>query len=330
MRLLTGIKPTGSPHLGNYVGAIRPALELLSEGHEGFYFIADYHALTTERSDEVLRSQIMEVTATWLAFGLDLSKSQLYMQSDLPEICELQWILGCITPKGLMNRGHAYKAHVQENKDLGRDVDHGVNMGSYSYPVLMAADILAPQADGVPVGRDQLQHVEVTRDLVSRFHSAYKKNVFTMPEAKLWREEKVLLGVDGRKMSKSYGNDIPLFLPLSQLRKKIMKIPTDSSDPHESKEPEGLLFEIYRSFAAEEETQSMMEAYRGGISWGEVKESLYKLLERELAEPRQAYEKLMADDRVRMLEILKAGASVVAPIAQETLLKVKDAVGVGS
>lgn len=328
-RWLTGIKPTGLPHLGNLVGAMKPAFELLKadEKQEGLFFIADYHALIDERCGDVLRSQVLEVAAAWLACGLDLSRAHLYLQSDIPEILELQWILSCLTPKGVMNRSHAYKARVQENAQAQRDEDRGVSMGLYSYPVLMAADILIAQAHGVPVGSDQRQHVEVARDLAERFHHAYSYSVFTLPQAYVLQGEgRVLPGIDGRKMSKSYGNHIPLFLSSPQLRKKIMKIATDSSGPQEPKEPRGTLFELYRAFATEQETAAIIEAYRGGISWGDVKQALYVLIDRELAPAREAYKDLMAHEQ-RIHEVLDEGAQALRSVAQNTLSEVKKVVG---
>lgn len=329
-RFLTGIKPTGMPHLGNWVGAIRPSLDLIqgSLDREGFYFIADLHALTAPSHDPVaLRTSVLEVAATWLALGLDPSRCVLYVQSQIPQIPQLHWILSCFTPKGLMNRGHAYKSRVEENTTVGRDSDHGISLGLYSYPVLMAADILIAHADVVPVGRDQLQHVEVAREIVQRLHhSLSTSSLLTLPESRVHDGSSVLRGLDGRKMSKSYGNHIPIFSSSSKLRKSIMKIQTDSRSPQEPKEPEGVLFEIYSAFAAPGQIEEISAYYRRGIGWGEVKNMIFELIDGQLVGAREAYSDLMAHPR-KIEEILADGSSDVRSIAAKTLREVSEAIG---
>lgn len=264
--MLTGIKPTGHPHLGNYIGAIKPALNM-SKKQEGkaLYFIADYHALNAVQDPKLFRDYTKEVAATWLSLGLG-EEVIFYRQTEVPGILELAWILACLTPKGLMNRAHAYKAKIEQNKEIGVDIDTGVNMGLYTYPILMAADILLFQSSHVPVGKDQIQHIEIARDIATYFNHTFGET-FRLPEYIIQEEGAILPGLDGRKMSKSYGNVIPLFAEPEKLKKLIFKIKTDSSLPHEPKEPE-TLFMIYKEFATEEEIRSMQERYREGIGWG--------------------------------------------------------------
>jgi len=324
---LTGIKPTGVPHLGNYLGAIKPALEMAqSSEYEGYYFIADYHSLTTIHKPEVLREYIYEVAATWLALGLDPSKVTLYQQSHIPEILELNWITSCFTAKGLMNRAHAYKALVQNNEEAGKDIDHGVNMGIYTYPILMACDILFLKSNIVPVGADQLQHIEIARDIASAFNYVYG-DVFTLPEAKA-QEGALVPGLDGRKMSKSYGNHIPLFLPEKKLRKTINKITTDTSAPEDPKNPDdSLVFDLYKFFATEEQVTELDAWYRRGIGWGEAKLELFNVINDHLKGPREKYNELMAD-KSQIDKVLVEGAERVRPKAAAFLKEVKKVVGV--
>lgn len=326
--ILTGIKPTGTPHIGNYLGAVKPALELAHRpGCQAFYFIADYHAQTTIREAALLRQLTYEIAATWLAFGLDPSETLFYCQSDIPQIFELNWVLCCCTPKGLMNRAHAYKAKVQQNQEAGADADFGVNMGVYNYPVLMAADILMFRADLVPVGRDQVQHVEIARDIAVSFNSTYG-DVLTLPNHLVREESAVVPGLDGRKMSKSYGNIIPLFLPEKDLRKLVFRIKTDSSRPEEPKDPEtSYLFQIYRELASPEETSEMARRYREGISWADAKQGLFDVINRVLAGPREIYTELMAD-KARLDKILADGKERAIAIAAPVLAEVRRAVGI--
>ena len=324
---LTGIKPTGVPHLGNYLGAIKPALEMANSGeYEGYYFIADYHSLTTVHQTEILREYIYDVAATWLALGLDPEKVTLYQQSHIPEIMELNWILSCFTAKGLMNRAHVYKALTHNNEVDQRDIDHGVNMGIYTYPILMSADILFLQSDIVPVGSDQLQHIEIARDIASSFNHVYGE-VFTLPEGKA-QEGDLIPGLDGRKMSKSYDNHIPLFLPEKKLRKKINKIATDSSDPEVPKDPnDSVVFDFYKLFANDSQIKELDAWYRRGIGWGEAKLELFNVINAHLKEPREKYNELISD-KSKIDSILKEGAERVRPKASEFLKEVKKAVGV--
>jgi len=324
---LTGIKPTGMPHLGNYLGAIKPALEMAnSDDFEGYYFIADYHSLTTVHKAETLKEYIYEVAATWLALGLDPKKVTLYQQSHIPEIMEMNWITSCFTAKGLMNRAHAYKAIVQDNEERKRDSDHGVNMGTYTYPVLMASDILFLKSNVVPVGADQLQHIEIARDIASSFNYVYG-DIFTLPEAKV-QEGDLVPGLDGRKMSKSYDNHIPLFLPEKKLKKLINKIKTDSSEPSVPKNPEdSIIFDFYKLFATKEQIVDLDAWFRRGIGWGEAKLELFNVINDHLKGPREIYNELMAD-KSKIDKILEEGAARVRPKAQEFLIEVKKSIGV--
>ncbi|WP_417335387.1 tryptophan--tRNA ligase [Halobacteriovorax marinus] len=324
---LTGIKPTGVPHLGNYLGAIKPALEMAeSSEYEGYYFIADYHSLTTIHKPDILREYIYDVAATWLALGLDPAKVTLYQQSHIPEILELNWITSCFTAKGLMNRAHAYKALVQNNEEIGKDLDHGVNMGIYTYPILMACDILFLKANVVPVGADQLQHIEIARDIASAFNYVYGE-VFTLPEGKA-QEGALVPGLDGRKMSKSYGNHIPLFLPEKKLRKTINKITTDTSAPEDPKNPDdSLVFDLYKFFATDKQVAELDAWYRRGIGWGEAKLELFNVINEHLKGPREKYNELMSD-KSQIDRILLEGSEKVRPKAAAFLKEVKKAVGV--
>ncbi|HAS51371.1 MAG TPA: tryptophan--tRNA ligase, partial [Gammaproteobacteria bacterium] len=319
---LTGITTTGAPHLGNYVGAIQPAIEASRRKDvQSFYFLADYHALVKCQDPALVHRSRLEVAATWLALGLDVENVIFYAQTDIPEILELTWMLTCVTAKGLMNRAHAYKAAVAENMaDPDKDPDKGVTMGLFSYPILMAADILMFKANKVPVGKDQIQHLEMARDIAARFNYLYGDH-FPLPEAVVDEKTAVLVGLDGRKMSKSYGNTIPLFEPEKALRKLIMRIKTNSLPPEAPKDPETcILFQIYRAFATVEEAAALRERYAQGIAWGEMKQMLIEYLNVRLSEPRQHYHELMkAPDHIE--QILKRGAvrarEYSAPFLQE-------------
>jgi tryptophanyl-tRNA synthetase len=327
--VLTGIKPTGTPHLGNLVGAIKPALALSETAASALYFIADYHALTAIHDAERLRGLVRELAATWLALGLDPAKVVFYRQSDVPEIFELSWILSCFTSKGLMNRAHAYKAAVAKNEEAGsEDIDAGINMGLYGYPVLMAADILLFRTNIVPVGKDQVQHVEIARDIAQRFNANYGP-VLTVPEARINKDTAVVPGLDGRKMSKSYDNVIPLFLPSEKLRKLIFKFKTDSSAPTEPKDPDtSPLFHLYREFATEDEADALRKRYLTGIGWGEAKEAVFTVLDRALVEPRRRYAELMADPS-RMDALLAEGSNRARALAGPVMTEVRHVIGVG-
>ena len=327
--VLTGISTTGTPHLGNYVGAIRPAIAASRNPDvEPYYFLADYHAIIKCHEPERIRQSSLSVAATWLAFGLDTTNTIFYRQSDIPEIPELTWILSCMTAKGLMNRAHAYKAAAAENDDSGAgDPDKGISMGLYSYPVLMAADILMFKAHKVPVGRDQVQHLEMTRDIAARFNHHFG-DIFVLPEAVVDERVAVLSGLDSRKMSKSYNNTIPLFESEKKLRKLIMKITTNSLPPEAPKDPETCtLFQIYRAFAEPSDVSALRERYAAGIGWGEMKQLLFECLNGILAEPRQRYHELMAKpDHVEA--VLKNGAQRARERSIPFLDAIRKAVGI--
>jgi tryptophanyl-tRNA synthetase len=328
--VLTGITTTGTPHLGNYVGAIKPAIQAShDENVKSYYFLADYHSLVKNTDPERMRQSTLEIAATWLALGLDSENACFYRQSDVPEILELTWILTCSTAKGLMNRAHAYKAAVQENLDAGEDADFAINMGLFSYPVLMSADILMFNADDVPVGRDQVQHLEMARDIAQRFNHHYGEH-FTLPTAVVDEHVAVLPGQDGRKMSKSYNNTIPLWLPEKQLRKAIMKIVTNSLEPGEPKDPDdSTLFTIYAAFADPDQRSAMRRAYADGIAWGEAKQQTFELINDELLQARERYETLMKEPQ-RIEQCLLAGAEKARSYATPFLARLRDAVGLRS
>ncbi len=327
--VLTGITTTGTPHIGNYVGAIRPAIASSRQATaRSFYFLADYHALVKCHDPQVLRQSTLEVAATWLALGLDTDRSIFYRQTDIPEILELTWILTCMTAKGLMNRAHAYKAAVQENETLkAKDPDKGINMGLFCYPVLMAADILMFNANKVPVGKDQIQHLEMARDIALRFNHTYGET-FALPEAVTSESTAVLQGLDGRKMSKSYHNTIPLFVPAKRLRKLIMKIKTNSQGPDEPKDPDTCtLFQIYRAFATPEEIASMRVRYNQGIAWGEMKQFLFEYLDHLLEGPRAQYQELLKNpDHIE--NVLIEGARKARAFSQPFLAQIRQTIGV--
>ena len=295
--VLTGITTTGTPHIGNYLGAIKPAITASEQpGFESYFFLADYHALVKCNDPERVARSSREIAATWLAMGLDTDKATFYRQSDIPEIPELSWILTCMTSKGLMNRSHAYKASVDANQASGKtELDDGISMGLFSYPILMAADILMFNADIVPVGKDQIQHIEMTRDIAGRFNSTYTE-LFNLPTAQVDEETKLIPGLDGRKMSKSYDNTLPLFCSSQQLYKLIKQIDTDSKQPGEPKDPDSsTVFQLYNCFANEAETMQMREQYLNGIGWGDAKKELFEFLDEKLAAPRNEYNRLMND-----------------------------------
>lgn len=323
---LTGIKPTGTPHIGVYLGAIRPALELTRE-YDAYYFIADEHALTTVHNADEMRRLSYEVAAVWLALGLDPDRAVLYRQSDIPEVLELTWILSCVTPKGLLNRAHAYKDAVDENERAGRTPDDGVSMGLFNYPVLMAADILIVDAHVVPVGGDQKQHLEMARDIAESFNRTFG-DVLVLPEPLIAEDVATITGLDGRKMSKSYGNVIPIFAPPEDQRNLVMRIVTDSRRPEEPKDPgTDNLFSIYEHFAPAERVEAMRRRYlEGGVAYAEVKAELADLIAEHFAEPRARYEALMADTG-RIDGILASGARRVRDVAGATLERVRRAVG---
>ncbi len=330
-RILTGVKPTGQPHIGNWLGAIRPALGMVNEpGVESYLFIADYHSLISVHDAEELRKLTREVAATWLSCGLDPKKTLIYRQSEVPEVFELAWILACFTPKGFMNRAHAYKAKLSENETLGsRDPDHGVSVGLFTYPVLMAADILLFRANEVPVGEDQIQHLEFARDIVEKFNKTYG-NLLVAPQAKIQKGAALIPGLDGRKMSKSYGNHIPLFLDSKALRKSVMRIKTDSLPPEAPKPTEGsILLDIYRQVADPEEVLSLESQFQKGISWGGAKEILFEKLDQKLTPGREVFNDWLR--RPQELErLLSEGATQARAQAQPLMSELRRAVGVGA
>ncbi|MCM3626988.1 tryptophan--tRNA ligase [Paenibacillus glycanilyticus] len=325
--VLTGIKPTGRVHVGNYMAAIKPALQIAQNREcTALYFIADYHGLTFIQDREEFNELSYGIAATWLALGLDPERVVFYRQSDVPEIFELSWILSCLAPKGLMNRAHAYKAVVDKNEQLGLDTDTGVNMGLFTYPILMAADILLFQTDQVPVGKDQIQHVEIARDLAEAFNRNYGET-FKLPDYIVDDQTAVIPGLDGRKMSKSYNNTIPLFESAESLKKLISRIKTDSTPPHEPKDPDSSnIFLLYKEFATAEQIEALRERYYGGISWGEAKQELYQAMNAFLEEPRNKYHHYMAS-RDELDEILKEGAKKARAMAQPLLEQVKRRIG---
>ena len=316
---LTGIKPSGYPHIGNYLGMIQPALDLTRD-YRCLYFIADYHALTTLHSGKEMRENTEAIAATWLAFGLDPEKTLLYRQSDVPEILELSWILACFTAKGMLDRAHAYKDALAQQRE--------VSAGLYTYPVLMAADILAFGSNVVPVGRDQKQHVEIARDIALRVNNVYG-NLLVAPEPLIRDEVQTIPGLDGRKMSKSYGNTIPLFLDSKPLRKLVMQIQTDSTPVEAPKDPDSsTVFQMYRLFANSEQVTGLRQLLEaGGTGWAVAKEALFEAMEQYFAEPRERYRSLMAD-RPRLHTILEEGARHARHLAQRRMEKIRRAIGV--
>ena len=326
-RFLTGITPSGTPHLGNYVGAIRPSVQAsLRADIQNFYFLADYHALIKVDDPARIQRSTMEIAASWLASGLDHERVTFYRQSDIPEIAELTWLLTCVTSKGLLNRAHAYKAAVDQNTAAQQEPDAEISAGLFMYPVLMAADILMFKAHQVPVGRDQVQHIEMARDIAQRFNHLYGEHL-TLPQALIEDNVATLPGLDGRKMSKSYDNHIPLFAPRQQLKKLVAGILTDSRAPGEPKETEGsALFQIYQAFASAEETATLRQAYLDGISWADAKQVLFERIDREMAPMRERYTALMAAPD-KMEEILRAGAQKARKLATPFTAELRHAVG---
>jgi len=326
---LTGITTTGTPHIGNYVGAIRPGIAASKDPHKkNFYFLADYHALAKNEDPDKISQSTLEIAAAWMALGLDTDHATFYRQSDLPEIPELTWVLTSMTSKGLMNRAHSYKAVVQANVEGGdNDPDKGITMALYSYPILMAADILMFKATKVPVGRDQKQHVEMARDIAQRFNHHYG-DVLVLPEPVIDEHTGVLSGLDGRKMSKSYNNTIPLFAPEKSLRKLIMKIKTNSLEPGEPKDTEGsTIFDIYKAFATAEETAEVEKLYAEGIAWGQMKQKLFEYINDHIKPAREEYERLIADPAIVEAELVK-GAEKARALSAPYMAQIRAAVGI--
>ncbi|AWD32536.1 Tryptophan--tRNA ligase [Candidatus Kinetoplastibacterium sorsogonicusi] len=329
-RILTGITTSGTPHLGNYAGAIRPAIKNSNLSNiESFFFLADYHALVKCQDANRIHQSCLQLAATWLASGLNPEKVIFYRQSDVIEITELSWILTCVTNKGLMNRAHAYKSLIDQNILNGLDKDYGINMGLYNYPILMAADILLFKANRIPVGRDQLQHIEIARDIAIKFNNIYEVNYFVLPEAYISKDVEILPGLDGRKMSKSYNNTIPLFECNSKdLYKYIMSIVTDSSKPGEYKESKNsIIYLLYKAFSNHEDSSQFYKDLNQGMSWKEAKLSLFNLINREIEPMREKYIELISKPSF-LKEILLNGAKKAKIIAQKNINQVKEIIGI--
>ena len=327
IRFLTGITTSGTPHLGNYVGSIRPSVQAsLRDGVESYYFLADYHALIKIDEPARIQRSTLEIAASWLAAGLDPARVVFYRQSDVPEIPELTWFLTCVTGKGILNRAHAYKASVDKNNAAGLDPDTDVSAGLFMYPVLMGADILMFNAHHVPVGRDQVQHIEMARDMAHSFNHRYGEH-FVPPQAAIEESVATLPGLDGRKMSKSYDNTIPLFAPRAELKKLIAGIKTDSRTPGEPKDTEGsALFQIYQAFASADETAALAQAFAQGIAWGEAKDMLFERIDREIAPMRARYEHLIAHPQ-EVEVLLLQGAVKARAVATPFMARLRQAVG---
>jgi tryptophanyl-tRNA synthetase len=326
---LTGITTTGTPHIGNYVGAIRPCIAASKDlSVKNYYFLADFHALAKNEDPDKVSRSTLEISAAWMALGLDTENAIFYRQSDIPEITELTWVLTSMTAKGLMNRAHSYKAAVAANEESdNKDPDKGITMALYSYPILMAADILMFKATKVPVGRDQKQHVEMARDIAQRFNHHYG-DVLVLPEAVIGDDTAVLAGLDGRKMSKSYNNTIPLFADEKRLRKLIMKIKTNSLEPGEPKDIEGsTLYDMFKAFATADETSEIEKRYADGISWGEMKQLLFEYINDHIKPVRNEYERLIADPAI-VEQVLIKGADRAREIAVPYMAQIRDAIGI--
>ena len=326
-RILTGITPSGYPHLGNYVGAIKPSLDLAKEDNESFLFIADLHAIIKISDAKQLKELTKGIALAWLASGLDPEKTYFYRQSDIPEVSELAWILSCVAEKGLLNRSHAYKAATDSNKENGKkDVEEGISAGLFSYPILMASDILCPNATHVPVGKDQQQHLEITRDIAEKFNNKFG-DIFNIPEAVI-NEEKTVLGTDGRKMSKSYNNIIPLLSDEDELKKSVMKIITNSQEPGEKKEWEdNILSSIYSSFADEQSIKELQNKFNDGIGWGDAKKIVFEDLNKLLTPLREKHAELNSKEDY-LEEILQSNAKKVRAFTKPLLEEVKSSIGI--
>lgn len=324
--VLTGIKPTGTPHLGNYVGAIKPVLEMAAGNNKSVIFIADLHALNTISDAKLISEYSREIAASFLALGLDAKKTVFFRQSDVPEVTQMSALLSNVTAKGLMNRAHSYKAKIEKNKEQGEDIDAGVNMGLYTYPVLMAADILLYGSDIVPVGKDQKQHVEFARDIAGSFNHIYGKDLLKMPEPYITEDTGIIPGLDGRKMSKSYDNYIPIFAPEAQLKKLIMRIITDSKLPEEPKDPEeSSIFNLYKHFASENEIKDLRERFlAGGLGYGTAKQILFDAINNKLKTAREKYQDLL-NNPAEIDAILADGARRAREMAQPILNRVSKA-----
>ncbi len=326
--ILTGITPSGTAHIGNYIGAIKPAIESQNDACQNIYFIADYHSLVKLWDAKARGQHIYDIAATWLALGLDPDKTIFFRQSDVPEVMELTWILTSVASKGLLNRAHAYKDKVAKNIEDKQDPDASITMGLYCYPVLMAADILAFNAHKVPVGKDQIQHLEIARDLAARFNHIYQQELFVLPEAVVDKNTQTILGLDGRKMSKSYNNTIPIFSTSKQLRKAVMKIVTNSQPPEEPKDPNNCtVFSIYQAIASGKDVETLRQRYLTGIGWGDAKQTLFEALDTLLNEPRERYDALI-NNTAELDKILAAGAAKARAIARPILQQARKIIGI--
>lgn len=323
--VLTGIKPTGNIHLGNLLGAIKPAIEMANsdEYDRSIFFIADAHALTSVRNPEDFKHYVYQIAASWIALGLDTKKAIFFKQSDIKEVFELTWMLNCMTPKGDMNRAHSYKDKVQKNQESGKDTDFGVNMGLYDYPVLMSADILLYDTNLVPVGKDQIQHVEIARSIAQRCNEYFGENTLIEPQEVIQKEGSYIPGLDGRKMSKSYDNSINLWDTEKKLRKRINKIKTDSTPEEAPKDPDNCtIMDLYRLFATSDQIANLEQRYRNGIGWGYAKLELFEVVNAYLREPREVFNNLM-ENKDEIDKILKDGAGRASEIAQVTMQRVR-------
>lgn len=326
--VLTGIKPTGDVHLGNLLGAIRPAIEMSKTGHfeKSLFFIADAHALTSVRDPKKFHECVYEIAATWIALGLDTNKAIFFKQSDIKDVFELTWMLNCMVPKGDLNRAHSYKDKVQKNAEANKDPDFGINMGLFDYPVLMAADILLYDTNSVPVGKDQIQHVEIARSIAQRCNEYFGEGTLVEPKEVIQKAGSYIPGLDGKKMSKSYGNVIPLWGTEKKLRKTINKITTDSTPEDAPKDPSTCtIMELYKLFANADEVLSLEKRYREGIGWGYAKLELFEVINRYLAGPREIYNELM-NDKSQIDRVLIDGAQRAQVIASETMKRVRLAI----
>ena len=328
-RVLTGITTSGVPHLGNLVGAVLPAIEASNLKYvSSFLFLADYHSLIKNTDSELTHSSSFEIAACWLACGLDPNKVIFYRQSDIPHIFELAWVLGCLASKGLLNRAHAYKAAISDNELNGsKDIDKGITMGLFNYPILMAADILMFNADLVPVGQDQKQHIEMARDIALKFNHHYGE-LLTLPEAQISEETGILPGIDGRKMSKSYQNTISIFSDETLLEKTIMKIKTNSLQPGVPKDPaDSIIFSIFKAISSEADIADFHKRYEDGISWGDAKKALFGNLNDFLLPFKAEYTKII-QDRSYVESILVDGSKKALEVSTPLIEKVRKSVGI--
>ena len=323
--VLTGITTNGSPHLGNYVGAMRPAIEL-SKKSKSFIFLADYHSLIKQQDPELTHQSTLSIAAAWIACGLDLKNTIFYRQSSIPQIMELNWILTSITPKGLMNRAHAYKA-IQDTTS-GKDKDKNVQMGLFNYPILMSSDILIFNAELIPVGSDQKQHIEMTRDIANKFNLTYG-SFFNLPEPLIDETTSYLPGLDGNKMSKSYSNYIDLFSEEKKLQKQINQIKTNSLEPGEKKSLDSTLYKYFKCFANEKKIKQIDKYFNEGMGWGDLKKELFELINLEIAPAREKYFDLVNDPK-KVEKLLKEGESKALKIASKNLKEIRALVGIKS